>query len=279
MVTIAKTKQPVRMPRFGHRVDKTDPILRGCVGWWPLNDGAGRKAKDIVGTNDLSGSGGYGWSNQSIGTVAASDGVDAKFSGSSLGQIEDFTISFWGYYDGTNNLSDFASNRVLGIAGAYPGFVFGSSGNSAPIRFFVDDGSGNSATLEGAKVSYLPNDTWLNFCGTWDQSSQSIKIYIDGVDLTTSFSLSATGSTIGVFTSSDNFTVAGRPGTTTRSLGGNMQNLRFYNRALSATEVSRLYTEPWAGLEPLSPFSFFSVPTAGAPLAVFYNHYKNQGII
>jgi len=39
---------------------------------------------------------------------------------------------------------------------------------------------------------------------------------------------------------------------------GNIQNFRIYNRALSASEVSRLYSEPWAGLEPLSPFSFFS---------------------
>ena len=108
MVTIAKTKQPVRMPRFGHRVDRTDPILRGLVGWWPLNDGAGTKAKDLVGGgNDGTLNSNVAWGTSSVGTVAVfNDSLvsqitvpyDSSYNAATTGEI---SVSAWVKVDAT----------------------------------------------------------------------------------------------------------------------------------------------------------------------------------
>jgi len=256
MVTIAKTKQPVRMPRFGHRVDKTDPIMRGCVGWWPLNDGAGTKAKDLVGGNDGTLSGGVTWANSPIGTAAEFDKLSTIIT-ASLPSIDGYPLSVscwfrWDTQTGRPNLFSLQSTTETEI--------FSDVTNSDRLTFTSIN---SDAVLTTGDIYHMT--------GVFE-SLTSRKLYINGVlDSSSTATLTGYGSSYTTLEIGDALNG--------KTWDGLIQNLRIYTRALSATEVSRLYTEPWAGLEPLSPFSFFSVPTAGAPLAVFYNHYKNQGII
>ena len=223
-------------------------LMSGCQAWWLLTDGSGSTATDIVGTNNLTGSGGYGWSSQYLGTAASSDGVDGKFTGTTISSFDDITVSCWVYYDGTNNLSDFVSNRVLGGGGTQPGFVFGSNGSTSTVEFYVDDGSSGRARVSDSKTTSLPADTWIHFCGTWNRSTQNIKIYKDGVDVTSSWTSSVTN-VVAAVSSSDDLTIANRPGTTARSLGGYIQNVRVWNRTLTADEITLLYERPFEGIE------------------------------
>jgi len=267
MVTIAKTKQPVRMPRFGHRADKTDPIMRGCVGWWPLNDGAGTKAKDISGYgNDGTQSGGVSWASTAKGTAASFDGVDYYFTHASALSTSSTTYTVCGWFR-----RDAGSSGTIASHRTATPILYQLDTNGTYPRMIVRDNSGNIVSVPA--TTPITNGKWYFACGVRD--GNSVYIYVNGVQ-------EASGSaTFGTFT------IAATPEigalydgiATGQFMDGNIQNVRIYDRALTATEVSRLYNEPWAGLEPLSPFSFFSVPTAGAPLAVFYNHYKNQGII
>jgi len=267
MVTVAKTIQPVRMPRFGHRVDKTDPILRGCVGWWPLNDGAGSKAKDISGYgNDGTQSGGVSWTADDKGVSASFDGVDDRVDATV--SISDYPVSLTGWF---RTPSSAAANEVF-IS------VADSSVGDNQLRMYTKTTgvleanvfSGTTGTVTGTTT--VDDDAW-HFGAVVFESSTSRKLFVDGY-------LEATDTTSVTISACDRATIGVTADSTPAAyFDGNIQNVRVYNRTLSATEVSRLYNEPWAGLEPLSPFSFFSVPTAGAPLAVFYNHYKNQGII
>ena len=274
MATIAKTKQPVRMPRFGHRVDKTDPILRGCVGWWPLNDGAGTKAVDISGkSKHLTAVGNATFTTTAKGTAGDYDGTgDHHQNTSFIVNAFPWTLSAWGYYSGSGTSRD----TLLGL---------GCSSSDVPYCYiFFDNTTGTAAGSTRCSAAGYPfqvvstsitTGSWYHL--VWVQTSQ------------TSGEFFVNGTSVG--TDSTNLNSAPTPALNQVSTGaldrttvinemlGQVQNARVYNRALSPTEVSRLYSKPWAGLEPLSPFSFFSVPTAGAPLAVFYNHYKNQGII
>ena len=246
MVTIAKTKQPVRMPRFGHRVDKTDPILRGCVGWWPLNDGAGNIAVDVINGNDATSSGVTGWS-------------DTK-----LGKTCDF--------DTTSRLETGVDTTELGIAGndtaAISAWVKQSSGGSITQNIIADLGSGGASPNFGLYIfPTLPGvDIWRNEANIRINTGA---VYGDWVHLVANYTPSATGINVngafvnsfassGAFASYANDIRIGDQVAGNRNFNGLLQNIRIWNRDLSATEVSRLYSEPWAGLKPLSPFSFFS---------------------
>lgn len=278
MVTIAKTKQPVRMPRFGHRVDKTDPILRGCVGWWPLNDGAGTKAVDL----STSGNNGTlvsaaAWVTSTKGSAVELDTtgeyVDTNLSGAYDIRSQELSISGWVKCGTEAHTQRFVSARggTGGAGSEYPLdlWIMATTGECRVVAY---DGA---SAISADSTTIIGDDNWHHICGVADATN--LYIYIDGV-LENQVAISGLSSSSA---GANDFYIGQTQAATgsTRQLLGESQNVRIYNRALSATEVSRLYTEPWAGLEPLSPFSFFSVPTAGAPLAVFYNHYKNQGII
>ena len=46
------TGQILYIPKIGQRANLQHPLMKGCVAWWPLTDGGGTTATDIVGTNN-----------------------------------------------------------------------------------------------------------------------------------------------------------------------------------------------------------------------------------
>ena len=246
MATIAKTKQLVRMPRFGHRVDKTDPIMRGCVGWWPLNDGAGTKAKDIA-SDSYSGtlSASVTWDSTSLGTAPSWPGSDidsdlgATWTDLGITGGTTFSSSVWVYPTAPGGYVD--NRGYIYADGNPPALGWRVYKTSGTVNLWINS---TAITLAGA----LTIDAWNHVCHVLDGTNSIF--YVNGTAIdTSSFSDALTASGL---------VNLGNYSTTSRPFAGNIQNLRFYNRALTATEVSRLYSEPWAGLEPLSPFSFFS---------------------
>jgi len=265
MVTIAKTKQPVRMPRFGHRVDKTDPILRGCVGWWPLNDGAGTKVKDLSGNgNDGTQSGGVSWASTEKGTAASFDGVDDYFevsdtddlSFTSGGSDSPFSVSAWVYLNSSDGQMFIAKYESLS---PWRGeWNLGSSGT----KFYLQCVDGAPSTrIRRDTVDSLPLSQWVLVTCVYDGTAtdSSIALYVNGA-AASSTALGQGGSYVSMDNTKAPFTIGtGVTGyATPYETDGLIQNVRVWDRALTATEVSRLYQDPWAGLEPLSPFSFFS---------------------
>lgn len=277
MATIAKTKQPVRMPRCGHRVDRTDPILRGCVGWWALNDGAGTKATDLsTGGNNGTLVSAAAWVASTKGTAVELDAtgeyVDTNLSGAYDIRSQELSISGWVKCGALAHTQRIVSARggTTGSGSEYPLDLWALT--TGKCRVVAYDGT---SSISADSTTTIGDGQWHYICGVADATN--LNIYVDGV-WENQVSISGLSSSSA---GANDFYIGQTQNATdsTRQLLGESQNFRIYNRALTATEVSRLYNEPWAGLEPLSPFSFFSVPTAGAPLAVFYNHYKNQGII
>ena len=259
MVTIAKTKQPVRMPRFGHRVDKTDPILRGCVGWWPLNDGAGRFASDLIANDQAVGYGttaGMTWDYDERGCSVRFDDVDDYFQLSTdfLSSLANsFSVSLWAKpadsaddqrawnLDESQDGTDWSSVLWYDVGGLNVGWVFG-------VRE-----SNNFTYLTDADIGSGADGKWSHVIGTYSGDDRLISLYVDGLLVDSTATSTGTLHSPRIYNSLGGNFYAGEGW-----FDGNIQNARIWNRALSATEVSRLYSEPWAGLEPLSPFSFFS---------------------
>ena len=250
MVTIAKTRQPVRMPRFGHRVDRTDPILRGCVGWWPLNDGAGTKANDIgVGGKDATlDFGGAEWSDGSLGkslVFTADRYFSTPYSVNPDGAY--FTFSAWVKLNSSMShyLVDFADSSQTSND-----CLLWVSGTS--LRF-GERGDTDSGLHKNATHTISATQDWFHVVGV--RSGNSLRqLYFEG-----SYVAQSTNTIVNTSTTYDRIGFGCLADSTPVSSGDfQMQNVRIWDRDLTPTEVSRLYNEPWAGLEPLSPFSFFS---------------------
>jgi len=64
--------------------------------------------------------------------------------------------------------------------------------------------------------------------------------------------LIAGGTVVALNTQTSSVFQIGGTGSSTRPFAGNIQNMRFFNRTLYQNEITELYTNPWAGLQPLT---------------------------
>ena len=256
------TGQVLYIPRIGQRADFQHPLMRGCVGWWPLNDGAGTKAVDLSANgNDGTQSGGVGWDSTTRGTAADFDGVDDRFDLTNLGMdfsSDDFTVSMWIYVD------SISSPEYL--------WVKQTSGNSFSCIFWFNTATtlqlihftSASACMAQYTIASSLVGGWNHLVAT-DVSPSSLlssnkAVYLNGELLTPDSSANGTGI---ITESSGTLSLAGRISDNLRQLSGDYQNVRVYNRALSPTEILELYTNPWSGLSMPSEtrYFFFSSPS------------------
>ena len=238
------TGQILYIPKIGQRANLQHPLMKGCVGWWPLNDGAGTKAKDISGNgNDGTQSGGVSWVSTEKGTVASFDGTDDRINVSGITtdfDSSDFTVSMW------VNLHDSSDNQYFWVREGTSGVAYLLWITAGVLRYF-NATSGNWTRTDYNVVSSLV-DQWshLTVCVSGDKLlSSSISVYKNGSLLTPSSQFNGSST---LLDGSGDFVIAGRTADNTRNIDADIQNVRVYSRALSAAEVQTLYDDPWVGL-------------------------------
>ena len=255
--------QILYIPKIGQRANLQHPLMKGCVAWWPLTDGAGGIAKDITSNaNDGTGQGGVNWDSSSIGTVFASDkSTDSYFvSNYSASGQSAISLSFWFIYN-------FDGDSPTGWNGL---FRNGDSSNSLlqvyhhntdhELRFGVATAGGGTGFNTAESGSWT---TGAVYHAVFTYDGTTGKVYLNGSEQS-SGTHSFPGNIKTVASQPFNIGAAVIPpqslpaGSTT--LDGDIQNVRIYNRALSATEVLELYTNPWAGLSIPSATRYFFVP-------------------
>ena len=209
-------------------------VTNGLVAYFPFNgnpndmSGNGHNAQiynptNVILTADRFGNTGsaYSFGGNSIdGAETAIWGNGMNLAGTSL------TISFWIKGQYTQVLDDFGG---VGIGRTAPGTPNpgGSSGQNLHIyssyerirfSFFYND-------CDAAQT--VPVGQWAQLCFVFDNTNMSRKIFINGNEV--SNCLAAYG-----FSGNDIFSINGR------KVG--MDDVRFYNRALSSSEVAQLHT-------------------------------------
>ena len=158
------TGQILYIPKIGQRANLQHPLMKGCVGWWPLTDGAGGIAKDIVGTNDgtlvdLS------WNNTEVGTNVEFPSIDGD-------QITT-TLNVTGYTDIT--VSGWLRNDGSSAGSSYGKFV--STSHLTSLDFYMNKPSnivwfrvgGNLVQFSGTMPA---KGTWFHAVGTWSASGR-----------------------------------------------------------------------------------------------------------
>jgi hypothetical protein len=159
--------------------------------------------------------------------VSVTDNATLNFD-----STESFTVSGW------LNLDDLSTNVSMlakrdGSGNNFEGYQIQVRDADAEFAFFVDDGaSGSSVSARGGTPT---TGSWIHLAGTFDRSSGDLTLYVD------SSSVGSTSSSLGVISPAANFYVGAYENLSAEYFNGKIDDVRIYDKALSATEVSNLY--------------------------------------
>lgn len=224
---------------------KNAPV-NGLVGWWPMDSSF---ATDKI--YDRSGRGNHGGffnSATSSALVTGKIGQALSFDGSTnyvkvndssnLRATAAVTVSAWIYPTNSSVRGDIINK--WGNQDAYLlryGASDCSSGSSdQKLCFAIDEDGSEGAITQASSAATIPINTWTHVAGVFNGTS--IKVYINGVE---NGSTSFASKSIFAGTSPLSIGAVNTDSSPTLFFPGRIDDVRVYNRALSASEVAQLY--------------------------------------
>lgn len=218
-------------------------VLSGLVGWWKLNETIGSTT-----AADSSGNGNDGsvfitpdpmtWTTGKIGGSLDFDSGENEYI--TIGNpavlnfgTGDFAVSFWAkrQSNATTNLRPL-SKGAGGDNASEAGFAF--FGADTTMAFIVNDGSGSITSLGcGSGLPLVGN--WNHFVGVVERGAD-MRYYLNGV------LCGSTPAPAGSVSGARSFDIARNSSGNDLNWDGQIDDVRLYNRALSAEEVKMIYT-------------------------------------
>ena len=159
----------------------------------------------------------------------------------------DFTISFWmktsQVFPNTGNAYQGSAIFYCDMPGNASDFMIAGTRSSSNTttstkRITVMTGWSNAPAAQLSGNLSVNNNQWRHLAVTRLKSTGQIKIYIDGM-----LNVTGTGSTDNL-TANGTISIGATPGNTGASYDGSLDHVQIYDRALSATEVSKLLAAP-----------------------------------
>lgn len=215
------------------------PNGTNLLGHWSFDEGSGTRAEDFSpnGTNAGTLVGSPAWADGRMDKAISFDGTDDYVnigSSSSLNTTADYTISMWVYNAAGSDLYPTLLNRAAQVTNNGFFWIYTNGTNEADLNFQYADGTNLiTNTFSGA----LGTNTWQHVMFTFDNTSKSLKLYINGNQFSTTRTL--TGSLpvddgtlyLGTYDGS----------ATNYSFQGRLDDVRIYARALTSGEATDLY--------------------------------------
>ncbi|MEE3059979.1 MAG: LamG domain-containing protein, partial [Verrucomicrobiota bacterium] len=215
-------------------VHVSDALMNGLVAWWKFDETNGTIAYDSSG-NGYDGNliGGSTWANGKIGGAISLDGTNDYVEVSSRKwNIENvLSISLW-YY----NLSSGTSTAFsLGRPEYYDEILLFTE--STAFKFYNHKSGGNWALLRGVSS----NSSWYHFASVVDGgfAKSQMKVFLQGTELVKNYTID--GSPALLSDEQDRMLRIGRRVNNDANYKGLIDDVRIYDRALSAAEVQALY--------------------------------------
>ncbi len=230
------------------------PTDKGLVGYWKFDEGAGAKATDSSGNRNTGTITGATWTSGKLGKGLSFDKIDDIITApaqASLNNLGPVTLSVW---IKPRSVGEGNSNRIIGKSGAVSSgsmnltlqtsgsainncagastlaLVFAEFNSAASDVYAGRCGANNTATI----------GVWQHIVATWDGTAgtSGVHIYKNGVEI----SYAAQGTTSGSLgdDSALTFNIGNRPATD-MTIDGTIDDVRVYNRVLSAAEIQTLY--------------------------------------
>ncbi len=222
-------------------------MTNGLVGLWSFNGGDVDWAKGIV--YDRSGINNGIVFNMSTSSTPSLGKVGQSFlftSGSDYIEIPDnnsfdaatFTISAW-IKSNVNTEQSIIDKRGTDL-GDGDGFQLRLD-NASILKFIITNDAGDESSLSSSNL--IPN-TWNHVAVTFNESTDTMSMYINGVAQTPGSSTktpSNGNSSPAIIGDISNFGIGGCCRPTAFDFKGNIDELRFYNRDLIVSEIKQLY--------------------------------------
>ena len=213
-------------------------ITHGLIGWWKFDEGTSTKAHDFSGfgnTGTFIGSPPPAWVSgkygQALNMIGGSTNYVDAGAMNSLNGLTQFTVSAW--IKGTVDAGSPDGNVVN------RSFNLNINSSTGYADFEIDYGGGwtSEATNNSKKVN---DGQWHHVVGTYDATT--FKLYVDGVDNGSGDGVDAgqtwrTGYTLEIGSCAGNLGCDGSG----EHWKGLIDDVRIYNRALSAADVAQLY--------------------------------------
>ena len=219
----------------------------GLVGYWSFDEGSGNKVGDMSGRgNDGIASGSPAWINGRRGKALNFNGTNQYVGAgqnSTLSNIAPLTASAWIY---PTDVSATSRAIIAKTDVSNNGWKFGpsSSGVGQISLVVVYDNSGADKVSRVSAINTLTINTWQYATVTWDggKNYTGMHIYINGSEV--SYNDASSQNAIGNRVSDATFdlTIGANYNGLSRLFAGTIDEVRVYNRALSAGEVSNLYS-------------------------------------
>ncbi len=218
----------------------------GLVGYWSFNEGSSTKAFDYSGNGNTGtltnmaapATATSGWNNGKLGKALTFDGTNdyvvAPSTGMQFGQTTPFSISAWIKTTSPGNMS-IVSTWQANVASGYRLDVTSLAAGVIDFGLFSVSGT-NNRTVYGTRA--VNDGRWHHVVGTYSGNSNvtGMKLYVDGASDATNVYLNTDPGTI-----TSPFVWTGSLDGTNYMFNGSIDDVRVYNRELSASEVATLY--------------------------------------
>jgi hypothetical protein len=208
---------------------------------WPFTEGGGDKLRDIVGAGDGTINGSPAWHPSPAGRSMLFDKVDDYVSvpsSSANNFTKNWTISFWRRCNAFGGGSMINKVNPVGYSGSYQGANYKQYAIRGGDKIVLDyEYNGNNWDVRTSTLSFLRDDAWHLITVTMSPALLAT-IYVDGV-----YSASDTAPTEVLALDYD--LEFGRIAYTGNFFGGWLNDIRMWNRCLTASEALSLYVSPW----------------------------------
>lgn len=214
------------------RLDGADPINNGLAGFWPLMDGAGSRARNAVSAQSAALISSPAWTARGL-TWASGSYVEAP-ANTAYDFVRGGTVSFWvrGLYASQITYGNLFSKASGGVT---EWSLFREAATTALSLYSL--AAAGQVTFAGALFQEIMDGRLNHVCYT--QNGTTATIYINGRSRDSKTITAPTYQSLPLRFGND----AGATG----YINGQMQSVRFFNRALLPAEVARLGRDPWAG--------------------------------
>lgn len=226
----------------------------GLMGYWPLDDGAGAAASERTGKAPSGTVRGTPVWNEDLPTIeplpplvtpatssaVSFDGINDKIDVPWAAALnpESFTIEAWVLLRTTGR--DFRSPLTSRHTSPMQGYILYAT-DSNRWAFWVGNGV-NFSAVNGPSIVL---NTWAHLAGTYDKASQTMRFYVDGVEVATLANVTYAPNG----TSPLRIGAGGTEGAGTYFHDGKIMEVRVWNRVRSAQEIQADMKRRVAGTE------------------------------
>jgi len=238
---------------FDAAINWLDPRLPEMVAHWPMDEGAGTVAADVVGGNDGTLVGGVTWcADGALGGAVSFDDIDGSrievpHSDAIDFGDESFSVSLWiRYPEGVDLEGNIDRWIIKGTHAAprsgkrYELFHKSDVEYSQRIRFVIDDGIVKSR-LEVDPWPFITGD-WVNVVAVRDTINRQLLLYANGVKSDVVEGGDTGVDSAGDISSGEPLWIGESTDETATAMLGDIDDLRIFDGALTEDEIPMIYS-------------------------------------